>query len=125
MTKIINNNRGIALLLVISVTTILSMDPLKNISEFKVNKVRDFSQEGYVDEDDEQLPLQNFIQLSLENGFTVAIRPSGTEPKIKYYLFGCHPPKSNDLEESKKMVSEKIKQISEWLVEDAYQRVGK
>ena len=46
---------------------------------------------------------------------------SGTEPKIKYYLFGCHPSKSNDLEESK-IVSEKIKKF--WLVEDYYQKVG-
>ena len=40
--------------------------------------------------------------LKLENEYQIAIRPSGTEPKIKYYLFGCHPSKSNDLEESKK-----------------------
>lgn len=97
-------------------------NPLKNISEFKVNKVRDFSQEGYVDEDDEQLPLQNFIQLSLENGFTVAIRPSGTEPKIKYYLFGCGEPNPTQMEVSKAEVSNALESIGSWLVEDAHER---
>ena len=63
--------------------------PLKQILEYEVTKTRDFSEGGYIDEDNVDLPKQNFIQLTLENGFSIAIRPSGTEPKIKYYLFGC------------------------------------
>ena len=60
--------------------------------------------------------------LELENGFTVAIRPSGTEPKIKYYLFGYGEKNAQDLEKSKSEVSSKIKEISEWLVSDANER---
>ena len=63
--------------------------------------------------------------LELENGFTIAIRPSGTEPKIKYYLFGCGEKNAQDLEESKKEVSSKIKEISEWLIQDANKRIEK
>jgi phosphoglucomutase len=60
--------------------------------------------------------------LELENGFTIAIRPSGTEPKIKYYLFGCGEKNALDLVKSKSEVSSKIKEISEWLVSDAKER---
>ena len=62
--------------------------------------------------------------ISLENEFKIAIRPSGTEPKIKYYLFGCEKPGSNNLIETKAEVSGKIKEISEWLVSDAHERVS-
>ena len=76
-------------------------------------------EKGYIDEDEEELPQENFLMLKLENGFTVAIRPSGTEPKIKYYLFGCGEKTwANDLPESKTEVSVKMKEISEWLVSD-------
>ena len=98
---------------------------LDKIAGINVSESKDFLEKGYIDEDEDELTTENFLMLKLENEYQIAIRPSGTEPKIKYYLFGCHPSKSNDLEESKKIVSEKIKQISEWLVEDAYQRVGK
>ena len=54
----------------------------------------------------------------------IAIRPSGTEPKIKFYLFGYDKPKANNLVESKKEVSEKMKEISEWLVKDARERIA-
>ena len=62
--------------------------------------------------------------LELENGFSVAIRPSGTEPKIKYYLFGRGEKNSPDLGKSKDEVSAKIKEISEWLVSDAKERAN-
>jgi phosphoglucomutase len=100
-------------------------NPLKNVENFKVLKKKDFSEEGFIDEDEELLPKQNFIQIFLDNDFSIAIRPSGTEPKIKYYLFGCSEPKSTDLEATKKAVSETLETIGAWLVEDAQQRAGK
>lgn len=100
-------------------------NPLKNVENFKVLKKRDFSEEGFIDEDEELLPKQNFIQIFLDNDFSIAIRPSGTEPKIKYYLFGCAEPNSTDLEATKKAVSETLETIGAWLVEDAQQRAGK
>ena len=95
---------------------------LSSIAGQKIKKSKDFLEKGYIDEDEEELPQENFLMLELENGFTVAIRPSGTEPKIKYYLFGCGEKNALDLEKSKSEVSSKIKEISEWLVSDAKER---
>ena len=98
---------------------------LKEVAGISVTKSKDFLDKGYIDEDEDELPVENFLMLELENGFTIAIRPSGTEPKIKYYLFGCGEKNAQDLEESKKEVSSKIKEISEWLIQDANKRVEK
>ena len=98
---------------------------LKTISGLSVVKSKDFLEKGYIDEDEDELSQENFLMLELENGFSVAIRPSGTEPKIKYYLFGCGEKNPSNLEESKKEVSAKIQEISKWLVQDANVRVEK
>ena len=97
---------------------------ISSIAGQKIVKSKDFLEKGYIDEDEEELPQENFLMLELENGFTVAIRPSGTEPKIKYYLFGCGEKNALDLEKSKEEVSLKMKEISEWLVSDAKERTN-
>ncbi|MCY2981453.1 MAG: phospho-sugar mutase [Planctomycetota bacterium] len=46
---------------------------------------------------------------SLPSGNAIAVRPSGTEPKVKFYLFGVEPVASaDDLDLAKKTVSERI-----------------
>ena len=47
----------------------------------KVVKVIDYK-DGY-----EDIPAQNAMKFFLENGSWFAIRPSGTEPKIKFYIY--------------------------------------
>ena len=74
--------------------------------------MKDFLSPGFIDEDEDPLPQENFIKLHLENGFSIAIRPSGTEPKIKYYLFGCGEPMVGDLESSKKRVDDEVESDS-------------
>ena len=98
---------------------------LQSVSGISVSKVKDFSDAGYIDEDNEDVPQQNFIQLFLDNGFSVAIRPSGTEPKIKYYLFGCGEPNPRDLAASQTEVSDTLASMGKWLVEDAQERAKK
>ena len=76
------------------------------------------------DEDEDPLPRENFLQMELENGFSISVRPSGTEPKIKYYLFGSGERNAQDLSSSKEEVCQKVEEIASWLVEDAHGRVG-
>jgi len=97
--------------------------PLGEVDEIKVTKIKDFLESGYIDEDEEPLPTENFLQMTLENGFSIAIRPSGTEPKIKYYLFGCGDRNPSNLDESKKLIRGKVESIASWLVKDAKNRV--
>ena len=64
--------------------------PLVEFCDIGVSKRKDFSENGLLDED---MPIakENFIIIFLANGFKIAIRPSGTEPKVKFYIFGERP----------------------------------
>ncbi len=97
-------------------------EPFKKIDTIAVKKTQDFLIPGVIDEDEDPLPQENFIIMQLENGFSVAIRPSGTEPKIKYYLFGCGDKNPADLEKSKEEVNEKVNSLANWLLTDAKRR---
>ncbi len=54
-------------------------------------KFTDFGVETVVDPDGKEIPKQDLYFLELENGYRYAVRGSGTEPKIKFYLFGSEP----------------------------------
>jgi phosphoglucomutase len=95
----------------------------KKIADIQIVGVQDFLQPGQIDEDEEALPMENFLILSLENGFSIAIRPSGTEPKIKFYIFGSGDAGTQDLQSSKEKVDSLMDSIGAWLLEDAHKRI--
>ena len=97
--------------------------PLKELTGIEVIKTKDFLESGYIDEDEDELPQENFLILELANNFSVAIRPSGTEPKIKYYIFGSGEKMPTDLNQSKDEIGQKVSEIAKWLVEDANKRI--
>jgi phosphoglucomutase len=98
--------------------------PCKEFNNIAVSKVKDFSESGLLDEEDQSIERENFIMITLENGFKIAIRPSGTEPKIKFYLFGESLPNSQNLFEEKEKVIKQINDLGTFLVEDAKRRAG-
>ena len=59
---------------------------------------------------DIDLPSSNVLQFFLKDGSKVTVRPSGTEPKIKFYA-SCRGKKGSLLEEAKKEASDKLKAI--------------
>ncbi len=54
--------------------------------------VKDFANEQIRDADGDVLPRESMIQFWLADGRRVAVRPSGTEPKIKFYMFAKKEP---------------------------------
>ena len=97
-------------------------EPTK-INEIPVSKVRNFGKPGYLDEDDKPVPLENFFIFELEDAFSIAVRASGTEPKIKYYLFGrSQVVGKHDLSGAKSEVGEKLKSLADWANKDARER---
>ena len=62
-------------------------NPPKKFGDIAVKKFQDFGREKILDADRERIPAQDLYFVTLANGYTFAARGSGTEPKIKFYLF--------------------------------------
>ena len=60
--------------------------PIK-IGDFEIESIQDFGVDKILDADRKQIPKQDFFYIHLKNGYSFAVRGSGTEPKIKFYLF--------------------------------------
>lgn len=57
----------------------------------RVTSTRNFAIEDIHDSEGDLIPKESMLVVSLADGRKVAVRPSGTEPKIKYYLFVSRP----------------------------------
>ncbi|WP_304224648.1 phospho-sugar mutase [Gracilinema caldarium] len=92
-------------------------NPPLTLGGIRVSKVRDVQesvwkypgQPGKTDPVD--LPKSNVLQFFLEDGTIVSARPSGTEPKIKFYATCCAEVGKEGLEAAKKVVAEKLAAI--------------
>lgn len=97
-------------------------NPLTEIAGSKVTLMHDFaSLKGYSFTDNETLTLDmpttsNVLQFFTEDNTKVSIRPSGTEPKIKFYCEVHLPIKGKeDIPEAEEKAREKIDKIKESL----------
>lgn len=64
-----------------------SDEPPTELDGVAVNRVRDFSKEDIHDEEGDLLPKEKMLFVDLADGRAFAVRPSGTEPKIKFYFY--------------------------------------
>jgi phosphoglucomutase len=55
--------------------------------DVRVTGFQDFGRERILDADGEEIPKQDLYVVALSNGYKFAARGSGTEPKMKFYLF--------------------------------------
>jgi phosphoglucomutase len=100
-------------------------DPPKEIGGVAVTSFKDFGTQELYDADDKRIPEQDFYFLELENGFSYAVRGSGTEPKIKFYLFGCEDiAQPAELEPAKQAVRAAIDDLKQAIDTDARARAG-
>ena len=67
----------------------LHNNPLKELNGVRVTRVEDYLKQIAVSgirEEEITLPKSNVVKLFFENGNTITVRPSGTEPKVKFYF---------------------------------------
>jgi phosphoglucomutase/phosphomannomutase len=94
-------------------------NPPATMGGLKVVSVRDYGNLTCKIVEGETLPLDapksNMLMLDLAlpgtdrpSGNAIAVRPSGTEPKVKFYLFGYEPVHGSDLTAAKKTVTDRI-----------------
>ncbi|MBR4597507.1 MAG: phospho-sugar mutase, partial [Opitutales bacterium] len=65
----------------------LEKSPLESVGGVKVASVLSFAKDDVFDADGKKIAKEKFFFYKLENGYSFAIRASGTEPKIKFYAF--------------------------------------
>src|SRR5262249_25615546 len=68
--------------------------PPKEIAGSKVTGITDFEKQTIRDIEGDVIPKQKMSIFELEDKTRIAVRGSGTEPKIKYYLFARREPKN-------------------------------
>lgn len=97
-------------------------------SEFlgsKVDRFTDFGRETVIDPDGQEIPKQDLYFVELEDGYRYAVRGSGTEPKIKFYLFGNDAvADAASLEETKSRTRSRLESLKTAILEDAKVRAG-
>ena len=104
--------------------------PPKEILGSKVTRVRNFATETIRDIEGDEIPKEKMSIFELEDRTKIAVRGSGTEPKIKFYLFAQERPVKGkfemaELEEIKAKVSERLERLWHWLEEDAQGRLAR
>ena len=90
----------------------LRQNPIEKLGEYKILEFRDYSEgtvknmiTGEITKTD--LPKSNVLYYELENDAWCCVRPSGTEPKIKFYL-GVKEESILKAEEKIKMLGEEV-----------------
>ena len=86
----------------------LRADLPKEVAGLAVEKVIDYK-DGY-----EDIPASNVLRFFLEGDSSFSVRPSGTEPKIKFYFYSCRDSREEALEANRKIkeaVLERIQKV--------------
>jgi phosphoglucomutase len=95
-----------------------------------VTRVQNFEKETARDIDGDKIPKEKMLILELADKTRIAVRGSGTEPKIKYYLFGARLPENGklsreELARAKTEIGDRLNALWNWLEKDAHQRLTK
>ena len=103
--------------------------PFSAVLGLKVIGIKNFEADMIEDVEDDLIPKEKMSIFELEDRTRIAVRPSGTEPKIKYYLFAQRRPEngkfdSAELSKIKAQVGEKLDRLWDWLQKDAESRLS-
>ena len=93
----------------------------------EVKKIINFSEETIKDAEGDLIPKEKMLFIELDDGRRFAVRPSGTEPKIKYYFYGYASKEeiqNKNLHIIKSQTSEGLTSLWEWIQEDIQKRLS-
>jgi phosphoglucomutase len=93
----------------------------------RVVQMENFAVDTIHDVEGERIPAEGMIIFTLGDGRRCAVRPSGTEPKIKYYIFGVEKPPgrkmtADEVAAARVRVQDSIDRLWDWLHADALRR---
>jgi len=95
-----------------------------------VTHITNFETDTIHDVEGDETPKQKMSIFELGDGTRIAVRGSGTEPKIKYYIFGREQPKNGkfskeQLAKIKVKVGERLETVWDWIQKDARARLAR
>jgi len=102
--------------------------PPGEIAGSKVVGITDFEKQTIRDVEGDVIPKQKMSIFELEDKARIAVRGSGTEPKIKYYIFAQKRPDKEKFNEEelariKREVTERLEKIWSFVEKDAHARL--
>jgi phosphoglucomutase len=108
--------------------TSYAKQPPKVVDGTKVIGARDFKAQTFKDVEGDTLPKESMVIFDLADGRRVAVRPSGTEPKIKFYMFARKDPKgakfsATELAKTKKETAAALEGLWSWIQVDVKARL--
>ena len=92
-------------------------------------QVKNFEIDTYRDIEGDEIPKEKMLIFEYGDHTRITVRASGTEPKIKYYLFAERRPKEAQLDGAelasiKREVSDHLERVWEWFRQDASTRTA-
>jgi phosphoglucomutase len=89
--------------------------------------VKNFETDTFYDVEGDEIPKEKMLIFELADKTRIAVRGSGTEPKIKYYMFAQRSPDAGtfaaeQLGKIKRETQQHLEQLWGWLQEDAHNR---
>ena len=95
----------------------------------KVVAVKNFESETFRDVEGDEIPKEKMLIFELADKTRIAVRGSGTEPKIKYYLFAQRSPNEGkftaaELAKIKDAIQQHLESLWAWIRQDATARLN-
>lgn len=104
--------------------------PPKEIDAVAVTEIRNFAEQEFRDIEGDKIPKEKMLMIDLADGRRIAVRPSGTEPKIKFYMYGRRAPASGrftpaELSAAQRDVKASLDALWSWVQRDVDVRLAK
>ncbi|MEQ1860878.1 MAG: phospho-sugar mutase [Chthoniobacteraceae bacterium] len=107
-----------------------AQQPPADLNGIAVTATRNHAEEDILDSEGELLPREKMLMIECADGGRVAIRPSGTEPKIKFYMFARRSPapgakfSATELAQIKGEVAASLDAMWTWIQRDVETRLA-